>query len=235
MCPPVPGWDPVEETRALAEGGKDQHGLLLRCSPGYSAQDFHQAVHALAFVKPRDRPDPRPFRQWLWDEEWVRSGASSLGRVHYTLRIGDETRTGKFTARKNLVLDVIPINDLEQRTRTYTKQENVTLVKTELAKIHLAVSCPIETYLAQAWIYLVTGNAYSNWPANTLEEPLHVEVARHEETWERLQAGQYSLPYDFARFDHQPTTSEVTAFQIATNICGRRYALHEQSADYEQL
>lgn len=79
------------------------------------------------------------------------------------------------------------------------------LVKTELAKIRHAVSCPIETYLAQAWIYLVTGIAYSNWPANTLEEPLHVEVARHEETWERLRSGQYLFPYNFARFNHQPT------------------------------
>nr|WAK77248.1 MAG: RNA-dependent RNA polymerase [Totiviridae sp.] len=235
MCPPVPGWDPVEESRALAEGGQDQHGLLLDCCPGYSTLDFHEAVRKLAFVQPRDTPDSRTFRKWLWDEEWARSGASSLGRVEYRLRMGDEVRTGKFKARKNLVLDVVSIDELERRTRTYTKQENVALIKTELAKIRLAVSCPIETYLAQAWIYLVTGNAYSNWPANTLEEPLHVEIARHEETWERLQTKEYSLPYDFARFDHQPTTSEVKAFQIATNICGRRYARPEQMADYEQL
>nr|WAK77292.1 MAG: RNA-dependent RNA polymerase [Totiviridae sp.] len=235
MCPPVPGWDPVEESRALAEGGKDQHGLLLNCSPGYSVEDFHLAVRQLAFVQPRDLPDPRPFRKWLWDEEWARSGASSLGRVEYSLKIGDETKTGKFKARKNLVLDVVPIDELEERTRTYTRQDNVALIKTELAKIRLAVSCPIETYLAQAWIYLVTGNAYSNWPANTLEEPLHVEVARHEETWSRLQTGDYSLPYDFARFDHQPTTSEVKAFQIATNICGRRFATIDQISDYDQL
>nr|WAK77681.1 MAG: RNA-dependent RNA polymerase [Totiviridae sp.] len=235
MCPPVPGWDPVEETQALAQGGQDQHGLLLSCAPGYGSQDFIAAVRALAYVPPRDAPDGRPFRDWLWDEEWARSGASSLGRVEYALELGEEVKSGKFKARKNLVLDVIPIDELEQRTRCYTQQENVALIKTELAKIRLAVSCPIETYLAQAWIYLVSGNAYTNWPANTLEEPLPVEVARHEETWERLQKGEYSLPYDFARFDHQPTTSEVKAFQVATNICGRRYAVPEQLADYDQL
>lgn len=97
------------------------------------------------------------------------------------------------------------------------------LVKTELAKIRLAVSCPIETYLAQAWIYLVTGIAYSNWPANTLEEPLHVEVARHEETWERLRSGQYLFPYNFARFNHQPTlggnglTRSLNKWRTTTN------------------
>nr|WAK77608.1 MAG: RNA-dependent RNA polymerase [Totiviridae sp.] len=235
MCPPVPGWDPVEETQALAEGGSDEHGLLLDCSPGYSSEDFLEAVRALAFVKPRDDPDPRPFHDWLWQEEWARSGASSIGQVRYTLTLGEESMSGKFKARKNLVLDVVPLEELEERARTYTRQDNVALVKTELAKIRLAVSCPIETYLAQAWIYLVTGNSYSNWPANTLEEPLHVEVARHEETWEKLQDGQYSLPYDFARFDHQPTTAEVTAFQHATNLCGLRYARPEQMDDYLQL
>nr|WAK77674.1 MAG: RNA-dependent RNA polymerase [Totiviridae sp.] len=235
MCPPVPGWDPVEETRALAEGGSDEHGLLLDCCQGYGSSDFLEAVRALAFVKPRDDPDPRPFHDWLWQEEWARSGASSIGQVRYTLTLGEESKSGKFKARKNLVLDVVPIEELEERARSYTKQDNVALVKTELAKIRLAVSCPIETYLAQAWIYLVTGNSYSNWPANTLEEPLHVEVARHEETWDKLQSGQYSLPYDFARFDHQPTTAEVTAFQHATNLCGQRYARPEQMADYQQL
>nr|WAK77577.1 MAG: RNA-dependent RNA polymerase [Totiviridae sp.] len=235
MCPPVPGWDPIDETQALAQGGQDQHGLLLNAQPGYSSADFHNAIRRLAAARPRDDPDPRPFRTWLWDEEWARSGASSLGRVHYTLSVGDEVRAGKFKARKNLVLDVIPIDELEERTRHYTIQENVALIKTELAKIRLAVSSPIETYLAQAWIFLITGNAYANWPANTLEEPLHAELARLEETWLRLRAGQFSLPYDFARFDHQPTTSEVTAFQTATNMCGRRFATPEQSEDYDQL
>lgn len=97
------------------------------------------------------------------------------------------------------------------------------IIKTELSKIRLAVSCPVEVYLMQAWLFLVKGNAFTNWPANTLEEPLGKELLRQEETWHRLHQGVYSLPYDFAAFDHQPTTSEVVVFQKATNDCARRF------------
>lgn len=54
-------------------------------------------------------------------------------------------------------------------------------------------------------------------------------------TWERLVAGEYSLPYDFASFDHQPTTAEVLAFQVATNSCARRLLRPDQTPDFDSL
>lgn len=49
------------------------------------------------------------------------------------------------------------------------------------------------------------------------------KVKRTSSTWLRLLAGQYSLPYDFAAFDHQPTTEEVITFQEATSVCTTQY------------
>lgn len=43
MCPPVPGWDPIEKTRELAQGGRDEHGLLFPDQGGYSTEDFLKA------------------------------------------------------------------------------------------------------------------------------------------------------------------------------------------------
>lgn len=101
MCPPVPGWDPTEKTRELAEGGKDQHGLLIHDGTGYTAEDFVEAIHSLPSLPPRDTPEARSFHQWLWDEEWARSGASSLGAIEYTLVAEGETKRGRFKDRKN--------------------------------------------------------------------------------------------------------------------------------------
>lgn len=52
-----------------------------------------------------------------------------------------------------------------------------------------------------------------SWLGNTLEEPLAREAARNEHTHRHLQQGHYSLPYDFASFDHQPTKTEILQFQ----------------------
>lgn len=75
MCPPVPGWDTIVETHLLAQGGREEHGLLVEDGSGFSTSNFLDAIHRLASMPPRDRPDTRTFKQWLWDEEWVQSGA----------------------------------------------------------------------------------------------------------------------------------------------------------------
>lgn len=106
-------------------------------------------------MPPRDRPDIRTFRQWLWEEEWARSGASSLGTVKYTLEAEGERKSGHFKARKNFLLDVEDFDAFEERVRGHLSQDNIALIKTELSKIRLAVLCPVEVYLMQAWLFLV--------------------------------------------------------------------------------
>lgn len=196
----------------LAQGGQDRHGLLAAHQTGYTSEDFCRAIHDPASLPHRDRPDTRTFRQFLESEEWARAGASLLGTVECALKTEEGVKCGRFKARKNFLLYIMEMDELERRVRQCTKQDNVTLIRTELSKIRIAVSSPIEVYLPQAWLFLVSGNAYSSWPRNTLEESLWKELVRQETTWERLRGGEYSLPYDFASFDHQPTTAKVMAF-----------------------
>nr|AUX13136.1 polymerase [Lonestar tick totivirus] len=209
MTPPVPSWDPIEETRALAESGQTAHGLLF--TPEYSQQAILDYIRGLVdHAGPEGRESS--FREWLESAEWERAGSSSLGTVEYEVEIDGEKVRDHFKARKNLVLDVIPLDDLEQGVRTCTSQDNVALVKSEFAKIRIAVSSPLLVYLGQAWLYDLAGTYYKSWPGNTLEESPSEEAFRNETTFRRLSAGWFALPYDFSRFDHQPTTKEVLAF-----------------------
>lgn len=214
MCPPVPGWDPVEETRDLATGGQIAHGLLWGTE--YTPTSILQSIRELDRY-PEGRPhDTRPLEAWLLACEWERSGSSTMGRIEYEVQDGETWRRGKFKARKNLVLDVIPVQDLLEAVRGHDGQNNKALVKSEFGKIRLAVSAPLPVYLQQAYLFSVAGCPYLNWPGNTLEESLEQEMARNERTIVLMRKGFFALPYDFARFDHQPTTPQIVEFQKTT-------------------
>lgn len=214
MCPPVPGWDPIEETRQLAEGGQKPHGLLA--GDWMQQAQLNKRIRELVRHPPHSRPEVRSFDEWVASCEWERSGSATMGRVEYELSIDGERRKGSFKARKNLVLDVVPLNDLLARARVHDTQDNHALVKSEFGKVRLAVSAPLEVYLQQAFLFAVSGNSYLSWPGNTLEESVGEEMARNEKTFRRMRAGDSALPYDFMRFDHQPKTDEVVEFQGVT-------------------
>lgn len=55
-----------------------------------------------------------------------------------------EVRHGSFKARKNLVLDVVPVKELVSRVRSHATQQNKALVKSEFGKVRLAVSDLLE-------------------------------------------------------------------------------------------
>lgn len=71
---------------------------------------------------------------------------------------------------------------------------------------------PLETYLQMSWLYVLEGGFYLSWPGNTLEVPLAAEAARNRATYSRLFRGDFSLPYGFAAFDHQPMKPEKVVF-----------------------
>ncbi|KAL1427016.1 hypothetical protein MTO96_017764 [Rhipicephalus appendiculatus] len=41
-------------------------------------------------------------------------------------------------------------------------------------------------------------------------------MRRNERTFNHMAGGSFALPYNFVRFDHQPTTEEVVTFQTIT-------------------
>nr|UUT42649.1 MAG: RNA-dependent RNA polymerase [Totiviridae sp.] len=231
MCPPVPGWDPIQETRELASGGQHPHGLLA--GDELTPAVILGRIHGLVRYREGKKCDTRPFEEWLASCEWERSGSSSIGRVEYEVEVDEEKRRGHFKARKNLVLDVVPFEDLVTSVRSHDTQDNKALVKSEFGKVRLAVSAPLEVYLQQGYLYGVSGSAYLQWPGNTLEESISEEMRRNELTYTRMARGGFALPYDFARFDHQPTTDEVVAFQTITFDRALVNALPPQRSDIE--
>lgn len=88
-------------------------------------------------------------------------------------------------------------------------QENVALIKSELGKIRIAVASPVEHYLIYSWLLSKTGSFYSARSGNTLEETLVQEGLRMWNVVKDLKQGFYSLPFDYAKFDHQPTKREI--------------------------
>ncbi|KAL1466843.1 hypothetical protein MTO96_026369 [Rhipicephalus appendiculatus] len=203
------GWNPVKETEELASGGQRAHGLVL--DSDLDSEGILDRIHNLVRYKPGRVCDNRPFVKWLRSCEWERSGSSSIRRVEYEVEVDGERRRGHFKARKNLILDVFPFDDLVERVRQHDSQENKALVKSEFGKVRLAVSAPLDVYLQQGFLYGVSGSAYLSWPGNTPEESVGEEMRRTERTFVQMASGAYALPYDFARFDHQPTTDEVVA------------------------
>lgn len=211
MSPPIPDWDPVEETRELAQSGQTYHGLYH--SGQYSQQGVLDSIHELANVAGPTPPRAVSFREWLESATWERSGSSSIGKVSYELDDEGTTVRGYFKARKNLILDIMDPEEIVALVMSTSDQDNNAIIKPELGKARIAVSSPLGVYMGQSWMFDIAGTFYKNWPGNTLEETASQEAFRAESTYARLRSGAFALPYDFSRFDHQPRLSEVLCFQ----------------------
>lgn len=105
--PSLPGWDPTEKTRELAEGARDQHGLLIEDGTGYSAKHFLQAIRELAGLPPRDAPDIRTFYQWLWEGTLGR--LQSVGTVEYTTGAEEGKKAREVQSKEKFFFSMLKI------------------------------------------------------------------------------------------------------------------------------
>lgn len=154
---------------------------------------------------------------------WLTSGSSSKGYMYYEV----DGKMKKFKARKNLVPYVYDLVALTDEARHNAKQENWTVIKNELGKVRLAVSSDILTYLQQSWLLYLTGNFYKNWVGSSLGETLDEEENRLYKMMNSVQYN-YSLPWDFDGFDHQPTQDQLIYMaQITADLAYQNFPVDE--------
>lgn len=193
--PPFPGFDVMKEGRALAEGGEIHEYF------GYEWKSLVKDFLPMGY-KPVEF---MTFDDFVKKGDWLTTGASSVGRVEIELPDG---KTKRIKARKNMVADVVDLGQLAVDARAAVGQVNTTIVKSELGKLRLAVAGDIYTYLKMTWVNYLLGGAYYDWPGNTSEEDF-VEQTKRLSKMLALCAVKLGLPYDYAGFDHQPTTQEL--------------------------
>lgn len=192
--PPFPGFDAVVETEKLAEGGLDFNLL------GHNWKDVVREALPMNY----HRVNYLSFNCFVEGASWLTAGSSSVGKLHI-LADGKEI---KVKCRKNTVADVVDLEELAQAARINDRQENYSIIKSELGKLRMAVASDIYTYLQMTWINYLLGGAYKDWPGSTIEEDPVTQSNRLARMLE-LAAKSFGLPYDYAAFDHQPTTEQL--------------------------
>lgn len=194
--PPYPGFDVEVEAQKLAAGGE-----VHSYPAGWSFESLAEEALAMS-------PVAVPFvgfDDYIKQCQWLTTGSSSIGYLHFSTPDGDEH---KIKCRKNFVPDVVELDALIAACRTHRGQQNRTIIKSELGKIRLAVAADLENYLMMTWINHLIGGAYKQWAGSTIEETVSEQVERMIRMLE-LCSKCYGLPFDYAAFDHQPTTEEL--------------------------
>lgn len=196
--PPFPGFDRRREAEVLAHGGTERP-----LGDGWLTKFTDTASSIVSFGLPK----PVPFKTlavWVADGSWLTAGSSSIGKVEWTY----DGEKGHFKARKNFLFELYSPAQLVAVAEAATKQKNVTLLKSELGKLRLAVAGDLGTYLLQSYLDYLCGDVYLQWPGNTLQENFAAQTERMTNMLKELRH-QYSLPFDFSAFDHQPTLPEI--------------------------
>jgi hypothetical protein len=192
---PFPGFDLVEETRKLAEGG-EKHDLFGHSWEALVQRFLPMGLHPVEYVG---------FKDWVKKASWLTGGASSEGYLELELHDGKKKRV---KARKNMVADIIDLGELADDSLVNVEQRNYAIVKSELGKLRIAVAGDIYTYLKMSWVVYLLGGAYRDWPGDTSEEDFERQTVRLHKML-GLCAKKLGLPYDYEGFDHQPLTVEI--------------------------
>lgn len=197
--PPIEGFDLRKEAEDLATGGGRGIG-----TPGVTFAS--QVPIALAMNVPRR--EYVSFEDYIRSGEWATAGASSVGRVEVEYVEEGEEKQFKFKPSKSQLREVMTDDEIIDYVEAHTEQVNVAIVKAELAKLRIAVSGDLATYLRMSWLTRLLNSAYNDWPGSTTEEGLAEQTNRLIMMLQTLKK-HWGLPFDFKAFDHQPTTEEI--------------------------
>jgi hypothetical protein len=201
--PPFPGFSLVREAEELAHSGVE-HNYFGSSWESLMEEFIPLTPPTVEYIK---------FNDWVEAGSWVTPGASSVGRVELEFPDGS---VRKVKARKTNVPDVLDLSELAREAISSPSQVNVAITKAELGKIRIAVAGDMSTYLKMAWIDRLLGGSYYAWEGNTSEEDFHTQTQRMHRML-KLAVDHFGLPYDYAKFDHQPTTVELVG--IVSHLC----------------
>lgn len=194
-------WDTKEELEGLAQGG-EQHGLV---GMNWNSE-FSKLIAEVQSTTVRQETKFITFEDYVKSAEWITSGSSSIGKVIWSY----EEDKGKFKARKNMIEDIYTKDELWIIINGWNGQlTSRAFIKDEVGKRRLAVASNIEAYLHESYILRLFGHSFKNWDGITLDESPKAQHIRNVKNIELLRDGAYALPFDFRRFDHQPTTVEI--------------------------
>lgn len=194
--PPFKGFDPVEETRSLAQGG-DEHS--------YYGFDFQNLCNEELRMEVTPVTNYQDFHTYVTEATWLTAGASSIGKLEVEV---EEGKLKNIKAKKNTVPDVVDLENVFQECLVWAKQENYSIIKSELGKIRMAVASDMPMYLQMSWVNYLLNGAYNQWPGSTTDEDFVTQTKRMYNMLE-LCSKMLGLPFDYAAFDHQPTTEEL--------------------------
>jgi hypothetical protein len=138
----------------------------------------------------------------------------------------------KIKVRKNLVLDVITVDDLYRLCMSWDKQDNTVIVKSELGKVRLAVSCDLPMYLLMSYVDYCAGDYYQTWPGVISSETPGKQLNRMMDMLS-LAMSHHGMPFDYKGFDHQPQTHELKAIENVSIAVGRNNV--DNLAEYDQI
>jgi len=221
------GFDKQKATQDLAASG-----LGYRNSPTNEEWlvYFKRIAKEMLYNKP-NKTEFISFYDWVHNaSNWETAGSSSTGKIFWSF--GAET--GKFNVRKNLVPDVISMDELYyQATHDYI-QTNTSITKTEPVRTRLAVSSDLITYLRQSWLAYLSNHWYHEWEGSTIEETNAQMYARMVDMIEMTKT-QYSLPFDYAGFDHQPSKEETAIILESKYHAARTNTPPEEWANLDHI
>jgi hypothetical protein len=198
---PDESWDMEKEINSLAHGG-NEHGLLDSDWEATFKYALTQIKDPLSFPPTRKED----FAQYVLEGLWVTSGSSSVGEVTWTR----DSKTGHFKARKNMLFDIYTPDEILAMCYSWDGTlVSRPFVKNELGKVRLAVASGLEEYIHESFVAYRFGHQFKNWFGITLDETPMEQHNRNHETSDQLASGLYAFAYDYANFDHQPTTNEI--------------------------
>jgi len=202
--PPYPGFDMTNEARDLAHGGNEFN---------FTDQYYEDiAREALSVIRTTGHtPRQIGFYEYIKDGQWATTGASD--REKYTIIIDGEEI--EISARKNMLPDILDIDETYLKCLKIRRQENRAFIKPELGKLRLVVIGDFYTYLQMSWLNIYINHRYKDWYASTIEET-SIDMSNRMARMLELNSDEYfCLPYDFKQFDHQITLNHI---KIMLNI-----------------